>query len=325
MNKTKQHWTTYLLVGLLVFLLTSTAGLLSTHFVTQLAALQHAPSINAIIGQVILLLSNISLIIFMLLLCYILFAYLEDLPVPFRKQLALLTGIPNLRQAFNFRASIRNSYIMLLALPACFYGLVMQRSVSVTLGIALLPLLLLYAIHFKSNKQNGLLTTICLVLLLVFCMLRLRSFQNYSLLNSLSASGIGLSISFALAILLAIRYRKLAKSFHRKTPKTSILLPFLSLSTLLIAVYTICILTVVNCHYAPPGVDNYKAHVVRKCPITTLQLSYIENGKKQYAAIDVHPKLFHRVEAGDNIQLHLHRGRLGWSWYHDDISKRYYD
>ena len=325
MNKTSQHWTTYLLVGLLVFLLTNTAGLLSLHFVTQLSALRESPANNALIGQVILLLSNLSLIFFLLLLCYILFAYLEDLPIPFRKKLALLTAVPTLRQTFNFRASIRNSYIMLLALPACFYALVMQRSVNVTLGIALLPLLLLYAINFKSNKQNGLLTAISLVLLLVFFLLRLRSFQNYSLLNSLYASGISLSISFILTLLLAIRYRSFAKSHNSKTPKASILLPFLSLGTALIAVYFSCLLTVVNCHYAPAGADNYNARVALKSPITTLKLSYIQNGKKQYAAIQVHPKLFHRVEEGDNILLHLHRGRLGWPWYHDDINKRYYD
>lgn len=325
MNKTSQHWTTYLLVGLLVFLLTNTVGLLSLHFVTQLSALRESPANSALIGQVILLLSNLSLIFFLLLLCYILFAFLEDLPIPFRKKLALLTAMPNLRQAFNFRASVRNSYIMLLALPACFYGLVMQRSVSVTLGIGLLPLLLLYAIKFKSNKQNGLLTAISLVLLLVFCLLRLRSFQNYSLLSSLNANGMGLAISFVLAILLAIRYRSLAKPHNSKAPKASILFPFLSLATALIGVYCSCILTVVNCHYAPPGADNYNARVVLKSPITTLQLSYIQNGKKKYASIEVHPKLFHRVEEGDNIQLHLHRGRLGWPWYHDDISKRYYD
>ncbi|NGM65417.1 hypothetical protein [Sphingobacterium sp. SGR-19] len=325
MKKTKQPWPYTLLLFVMMTLIGVAVIHLVRNFTTELEALLHETAGSIILWKSILLLGNTSLIVALLGIMYLLYAKVCGLPIPNKGPLSSILDAPNLRQAFDFSVSLRNTYVLLIALPTTFYALFLQASTIVTLLCSIAILLLIYLVEAHKNIKNGI-TTLAILVLLFFCFnVKLTSLQNYSLLGDSSPEVLSFCVSFVFATSMAIRHRRFYAVDKKSPSKESWMVPLTIMTAVLFCFYFQTVLLTINCHFAPRGGENYRAMVYAKCPIHDLHLKYQKNGKEKYAVIEVHPKLFHRVQEGDTIKLHLHTGRLGWPWYHDHISKRYYD
>ncbi|PRD48531.1 hypothetical protein [Sphingobacterium haloxyli] len=326
MKKTKQPWPYTLLLFVMMTLIGVAIVHLVRNFTTELEALLHETAGSFILWKSILLLANTSLIVALLGIVYLLYAKVCGLPIPKKGPLSYVLDAPNLRQAFDFGVSIRNTYVLLIALPTTFYALFLQASTMVILICSIAILLLIYLVEARHNIKNGI-TTLAILVLLLFCFnVKLTSLQNYSLLGNSTPRVLSFCISFFFAASMAFRHRRFYVIDKKRPSKESWMVPLTIMTAVLFCIYFQTVLLTINCHFAPrTGGENYRATVHLKCPIHDLHLKYQKNGKEKYAVIEVHPKLFHRVQEGDTIKLHLHTGRLGWPWYHDHISKRYYD
>lgn len=326
MKTKKQPWPAILLMFLMATLIWFSLISLSRYAITQLEELIQGTFGIALIGNGILLLGNISLILFLTCIAYLLYVKMCGFPIPKRGPLSFILDDPNLRQALDFGVSMRNTYLLLIGLPTTFYAIFLQRSTTVTLFASLLVLLSIYLIDHRKSIQNAASTVIILIVLLFCFTLKLISLQDYSLLGAYTPNVLSFFVSLLFAASLAIRYRRFYEIDHKRHPNESRMIPLTMMTALLFGIYFHTVLLTVNCHFAPRSSgENYRAVVDLKCPMTDLHLKYQKNGKEKYAIIEVHPKLFDRVKEGDTIKLHLHSGRLGWAWYHDHISKRYYD
>lgn len=326
MKKTQQPWPYTLLLFVMMTLIGVAIIHLVRNFTVELEALLHETADITILWKIILLLGNTSLILFLLSIVYLLYAKVCGLPIPNKGLLSSILDTPNLRQAFDFSVSIRNTYVLLIALPTTFYALFLQVSTIVTLLCSIALLLLIYLVEAHKNIKNGI-TTLAILILLLFCFnVKLTSLQNYSLLGDATPVILSFCVSLLFAASMGIRHRRFYEIDKKKYPNESLMVPLTIMTAVLFCFYFRTVLLTINCHFAPRnGGENYQAVVQLKCPIHDLHLKYKKNGKEKYAVIEVHPKLFHRVQEGDVIKLHLHSGRLGWPWYHDHISKRYYD
>lgn len=326
MKKLKQPWPYTLLLFVMMTLIFVAIFSLVRHFTTELEAFLQEASGSIMLWKSILLLGNISLILFLLSIVYLLYAKICGLPIPNKGPISFILDDPNLRQAFDFGVSMRNTYVLLIALPTTFYALFLQFSTIVTLLCSVAILLLIYLVEARNNIKNGI-TTLAILTLLLFCFnIKLTSFQNYGLLGDSTPRVLSFCISFFFAASMAFRHRRFYVIDKKRPSQESWMVPLTIMTAVLFCIYFETVLLTINCHFAPRnGGENYSAVVDLKCPITDLHLKYQKNGKEKYAVIEVHPKLFHRVKEGDTIKLHLHSGRLGWPWYHDHISKRYYD
>ncbi|TYR34684.1 hypothetical protein FXV77_14530 [Sphingobacterium phlebotomi] len=326
MKKTKQPWPYTLLLFVMMTLIGVAVIHLVRNFTTELEALLHETAGSFILWKSILLLGNSSLIVALLGIIYLLYAKVCGLPIPNKGPLSYVLDAPNLRQAFDFGVSLRNTYVVLIALPTTFYALFLQASTMVTLICSIAILLLIYLVKAHHNIKNGI-TTLAILILLLFCFnVKLTSLQNYSLLGDATPLVLSFCVSLLFAASMGIRHRRFYEIDKKKHPNESLMVPLTIMTAVLFCFYFQTVLLTINCHFAPrTGGENYRATVYAKCPIHDLHLKYKKNGKEKYAVIEVHPKLFHRVQEGDTIKLHLHSGRLGWPWYHDHISKRYYD
>lgn len=325
MKKTKQPWPYTLLLFVMMTLIVVAILSLIRHFAAELEVLRQATASSIKFWKIILLLGNISLILFLLSIVYLLYAKVCGLPIPNKGPLSSILDTPNLRQAFDFSVSIRNTYVLLIALPTTFYALFLQVSTIVTLLCSIAILLLIYLVEAHKNIKNGI-TTLAILILLLFCFnVKLTSLQNYSLLGDATPLILSFCVSLLFAASMGIRHRRFYE-IEKRYPNESLMVPLTIMTAVLFCFYFQTVLLTINCHFAPRnGGENYQAVVQLKCPIHDLHLKYKKNGKEKHAVIEVHPKLFHRVKEGDTIKLHLHSGRLGWPWYHDHISKRYYD
>lgn len=326
MKKLKQPWPSVLLLFVMMTLILVAVLALVRYFVDEVEVFMHATTGTIIIWKSILLLGNISLILFLLSIVYLLYATVCGLPIPNKGPLSFILDDPNLRQAFNFGVSMRNTYILLIALPTTFYALFLQVSTTITLLCSIAILLLIYLVEARKNIKNGITTLAILILLLFSFNIKLSSLQNYSLLGDSTPQVLSFCVSLLFAASMAIRHRRFYVVDKKRHPNEPLMVPLTMMTAVLFCFYFQAVLLTINCHFAPRnGGENYSAVVNLKCPIHDLHLTYQKNGKEKYAVIEVHPKLFHRVKEGDTIKLHLHSGRLGWPWYHDHISKRYYD
>lgn len=326
MKKTKQPWPYTLLLFVMMTLLGVAVIHLVHNFTTELETLLHETAGSFILWKSILLLGNTSLIVVLLGIIYLLYAKVCGLPIPNKRPLSSILDAPNLRQAFDFGVSMRNTYVLLIALPTTFYALFLQVSTIVTLLCSIAILLLIYLVEARTNIKNGI-TTLSILILLLFCFnVKLTSLQDYSLLGDATPLVLSFCVSLLFAASMGIRHRRFYEIDKKKHPNESLMVPLTIMTAVLFCFYFQTVLLTINCHFAPrTGGENYRATVHLKCPIHDLHLKYQKNGKEKYAVIEVHPKLFHLVKEGDTIKLHLHSGRLGWPWYHDHISKRYYD
>src|SRR5690606_26613702 len=199
MKKLKQPWPYTLLLFVMMTLIFVAIFSLVRHFTTELEAFLQEASGSIVLWKSILLLANISLILFLLSIVYLLYAKVCGLPIPNKGPLSSILDAPNLRQAFDFSVSLRNTYVLLIALPTTFYALFLQASTIVTLLCSIAILLLIYLVEARKNIKNGI-TTLAILILLLFCFnVKLTSLQNYSLLGDATP----LILSFCVSLLFA--------------------------------------------------------------------------------------------------------------------------
>ncbi|WP_437920426.1 hypothetical protein [Sphingobacterium sp. LRF_L2] len=279
------------------------------------------------LGNLLLGLLLTMLIFIVFFLGYILIIFATRRTSMFFEQLHAILYRQNEQGVYHPYLSPRNLLLLLSSSIGTYYMLFIHDRTSGILYWTACLLVIALLIQKERKSSSTFVMISLLAVYLFFCTVKLNMLIEYRLLYDSATIILSHILAIVFTGILIIRFwRKIPNGIQKLSWRINLVI-LLSIPTIF---YFRTALTVINCEFWTnrPG-ENYKAVVQEKCPVYQntydLYISYHDGKKTKSTLLTVHPKLYAKVKRGDTISMHLHGGSLGWPWYHDHISKRYYE